>query len=188
MYRTSLHKKYRLPYYGMCEYDVHIHSNVVTYDTQLPAIPPLPSRSRVAAIAHVVRRLIDVYHTGHGGQVNMTVQLSCLSRILRTPQALNLSKHMLLALKDKTPFVKHPPGFHTANNLRDVFQILRSIYGLKQAPRLWLQTLSTYLHQQGYTQLVKDCCVVTKQMDGQAVYIGVYSTLTTSSSRLLHQT
>ncbi|KAF0711079.1 hypothetical protein AaE_012274, partial [Aphanomyces astaci] len=71
-------------------------------------------------------------------------------------------------------YVKHPPGFDTAKNRRDVFRVLRSVYGLKQAPRLWYQTLATYLRRQGYTQLVKDRCVFTKQMDGQAVYIGVY--------------
>ncbi|KAF0771177.1 hypothetical protein AaE_002477, partial [Aphanomyces astaci] len=71
-------------------------------------------------------------------------------------------------------YVKYPPGFDTAKNRRDVFRALRSVYGIKQAPRLWYQTLATYLRRQGYTQLVKDRCVFTKQIDGQAVYIGVY--------------
>jgi hypothetical protein len=88
--------------------------------------------------------------------------------------AMDVITAFLNGVIDCEVYVKHPPGFDTSKNPRDVLRVLRSVYGLKQSPRLWYQTLVTYLQQQGYTQLIKDRCVFTKLIQSRPVYIGVY--------------
>ncbi|RHY85135.1 hypothetical protein DYB35_011918 [Aphanomyces astaci] len=84
---TSFHEKYRLPYSGICEYDIHLHSNVVTYDNPVARNSASASSSGDSTcrthrrLPHWTRRTRP-----------RDGQLSCLCRILRTPQVLNPSR------------------------------------------------------------------------------------------------
>jgi hypothetical protein len=55
-----------------------------------------------------------------------------------------------------------------------VLKLLKCIYGLKQASREWYIHFVTILRELGFTPTISDPCILTKTVNKQQYYIGIY--------------
>jgi hypothetical protein len=55
-----------------------------------------------------------------------------------------------------------------------VLKLLKCIYGLKQASREWYMHFVSILESLGFTPTISDPCILTKTIEGQQYYIGIY--------------
>ena len=70
--------------------------------------------------------------------------------------------------------MEQPEGFHKGSTDM-VCKLIKSIYGLKQSSRNWNLEIDSFMKTIGYTPLISDSCVYTKQtQSGRFILLSLY--------------
>jgi hypothetical protein len=77
--------------------------------------------------------------------------------------------------KEQQVYMEQPPGFIEQGKEGWVWLLLKSLYGLKQAGRLWNKELDAFIVSLGFTRLISDPCLYTKQSrTGRQIILSTY--------------
>nr|GEU51526.1 hypothetical protein [Tanacetum cinerariifolium] len=76
--------------------------------------------------------------------------------------------------EEEEVYVYQPPGFEDLNFPDKVYKVEKALYGLHQAPRACYETLSTYLHENGFHKSQIDKTAFIKRHKDDILLVQVY--------------
>jgi hypothetical protein len=133
-------------------------------------------KTRLVAKGFSQRQEIDFHETyapvAKMASIHLLLATAAAERLL--VEQLDVDSAYLNGEMDTEVYMDQPPGFVDPIKPNHVCHLKKTLYGLKQAGHHWNALANAYLLELGFTRLLSDSCIYSKQIGNASIYVGLY--------------